>query len=39
MRLKGKFYRNVVRPAMYKCWVVDEKIEHKKSIAEMRMLR
>jgi len=40
--LRGKFYKSVVRPTMFygsECWTVDEKIEQRMSVAEMRMLR
>lgn len=42
IRLKGKFYKNVVRPIMVydlKCWVVDLRIEQSTRIAEIKMLR
>nr|XP_009757270.1 PREDICTED: uncharacterized protein LOC104210150 [Nicotiana sylvestris] len=42
LRLKGKFYRVVVRPAMLygaKCWPVKKSHVQKMSMAEMRMLR
>nr|XP_009802177.1 PREDICTED: uncharacterized protein LOC104247782 [Nicotiana sylvestris] len=41
-RLKGKFYRVVVRPAMLyevECWPVKKSHVHKMRVAEMRMLR
>ncbi|KAL6538155.1 hypothetical protein OROGR_012143 [Orobanche gracilis] len=41
-RLKGKFYRTTIRPAlMYEteCWAVKQCHVHKMSVAEMRMLR
>jgi hypothetical protein len=46
MRLKGKFYRSVVRPTMVygysymvQCWTVDRRIKQCISVAEMKMLR
>jgi len=42
IRLKGKFYKTVVRSAMMyvsECWAVDRNIEQRTSIAEMGMLR
>ena len=42
LRLKGKFYRTAVRPAMLygaECWPVKKQHEHKMGVAEMRMLR
>ncbi|VFQ68547.1 unnamed protein product [Cuscuta campestris] len=41
-RMKGKFYRSVVRPAMLygaKCWAVKKTHVHRLHAAEMRMLR
>ncbi|KAL3327411.1 hypothetical protein AABB24_035204, partial [Solanum stoloniferum] len=41
-KLKGKFYRVVVRPAMLygaECWPVKNAHVHKMHVAEMRMLR
>jgi len=40
-RLKGKFYRSVVRPTILyglECRAVGRKIEYRMSVAEMRML-
>jgi hypothetical protein len=42
LKLKGKFYRTVVRPAMLygsECWAPTGQHIHKMSVAEMRMLR
>ncbi|KAH0466342.1 hypothetical protein IEQ34_006445 [Dendrobium chrysotoxum] len=42
LKLKGKFYKMVVRPAMLygaECWPLKEKHNSKLSVAEMRMLR
>ncbi|KAI0494972.1 hypothetical protein KFK09_025118 [Dendrobium nobile] len=42
LKLKGKFYKMVVRPAMLygaECWPLKEKHNTKLSVAEMRMLR
>jgi hypothetical protein len=42
MRLKGKFYRSVVRSTMLndsECWAVDSRIEQSMSVVEMRMPR
>ena len=42
IRLKGKFYKAMVRLAMMygtECWAVGRKIEQRMSVAEMRMLR
>ncbi|XP_070055689.1 uncharacterized protein [Nicotiana tomentosiformis] len=41
-RLKGKFYKVVVRPAIFygdECWTVKKSHVKKMSVAEMRMLR
>ena len=41
-KLKGKFYRTVIRPAMLygtECWAAKGEHEHKLSVAEMKMLR
>ncbi|XP_065862596.1 uncharacterized protein, partial [Euphorbia lathyris] len=41
-RLKGKFYRTAIRPALLygtECWAVKHCHIHKISVAEMRMLR
>ncbi|KAH0455515.1 hypothetical protein IEQ34_015547 [Dendrobium chrysotoxum] len=42
LKLKGKFYKMVVRPAMLygaKCWPLKEKHNTKLCVAEMRMLK
>jgi len=42
LKLKGKFYRTAVRPAMLygtECWAVKSQHESQVSVAEMRMLR
>ncbi|KAL5195414.1 Craniofacial development protein 2 [Glycine soja] len=42
IKLKGKFYRTAVRPAILygtKCWAVKSQHENKVGVAEMRMLR
>ncbi|KAI0523438.1 hypothetical protein KFK09_005833 [Dendrobium nobile] len=42
LKLKGKFYKMVVRPAMLygaECWPLKEKHNTKLSVAKMRMLR
>ncbi|KAH0454287.1 hypothetical protein IEQ34_016211 [Dendrobium chrysotoxum] len=42
LKLEGKFYKMVVRPAMLygaECWPLKEKHNTKLSVAEMRMLR
>lgn len=42
LRLKGKFYRAVVRPAMLygaDCWPVNNSHIQRMKVAEMRMLR
>lgn len=42
MKLKGKFYRTVIRPAMLygsECWAMKGQHISKMSVAEMRMLR
>ena len=41
-KVKGKFYRIAIRPAMLyssKCWALKGQHEHKMEVAEMRMLR
>ena len=42
LRLKGKYYSTVVRPAMTyssECWAVKKTHEQKLRVAEMKMLR
>ncbi|CAN6714712.1 unnamed protein product [Malus baccata var. baccata] len=42
LKLKGKFYRTAIRPAMLydtECWAVKYQHVHKMGVAEMRMLR
>ena len=42
LKLKGKFYRTAIRPAMLygtECWAAKGEHEHKLSVAEMKMLR
>ncbi|KAL4189875.1 hypothetical protein AMTRI_Chr08g209200 [Amborella trichopoda] len=42
MRLKGKFYRSTVRPALLygaKCWMDKKQYTYRMSVAKMRMLR
>ncbi|KAM2387188.1 hypothetical protein ACFX1X_039558 [Malus domestica] len=42
LKLKGKFYRTTIRPAMLygtECWAVKHQHIHKMGVAEMRMLR
>ncbi|KAL5143855.1 SPX domain-containing membrane protein [Glycine soja] len=42
IKLKGKFYRTAVRPAILygtECWAVKSQYENKVGVAEMRMLR
>ncbi|KAL6545049.1 hypothetical protein OROHE_009956 [Orobanche hederae] len=42
LKLKGKFYRSAIRPAMLygsECWVMKKSLESKLEVAEMRMLR
>ncbi|XP_057535268.1 uncharacterized protein LOC130813451 [Amaranthus tricolor] len=41
-KLKGKFYRTSIRPALLygtKCWPVKKIFEHKMKVSEMRILR
>ncbi|TQD82926.1 hypothetical protein C1H46_031525 [Malus baccata] len=42
LKLKGKFYRMTIRPAMLydtECWAVKHQHVHKMGVAEIRMLR
>ncbi|KAL6520057.1 hypothetical protein OROHE_017200 [Orobanche hederae] len=42
LKLKGKFYRSAIRPAMLygsECWAMKKSLESKLEAAEMRMLR
>ena len=42
VKLKGKFYRAAIRPAMLygtDCWAIKKTHAHKMDVAEMRMLR
>ena len=42
LRLKGKFYKTAIRPAMLygtECWAVKKQYVSKMNVAEMRMLR
>ena len=42
LKLKGKYYSTVVRPAMIyssECWTLKRSQERKLSVAEMKMLR
>ena len=41
-RVKGKFYRTTIRPAMLydsECWTIKKQQEHKMNVVEMKMLR
>ena len=41
-RLKGEFYKTVIKPIMtygVKCWPIKKQTLHKMNIADMRMLR
>jgi len=42
MRLKGKFYKSVIRPTILyslECWAVDKQIEQRMSVVKMKMLK
>jgi len=42
LKLKGKFYKTAIRPALLygtECWAVKSQHETQVSVAEMRMLR
>ncbi|KAM2104272.1 hypothetical protein ACFX1T_002291 [Malus domestica] len=42
LKLKGKFYRTTIKPAMLydtECWAVKHQHVHQMGVAEMRMLR
>ncbi|XP_050137092.1 uncharacterized protein LOC126612666 [Malus sylvestris] len=42
LKLKGKFYRTAIRPAMLygtECWAMKHQHVHKMGVAEIRMLR
>jgi hypothetical protein len=42
LKLKGKFYRTVIRPALLygaECWLTKRQHVHQLNVAEMRMLR
>ncbi|KAL6574232.1 hypothetical protein OROHE_001136 [Orobanche hederae] len=42
LKLKGKFYRSAITPAMLygsECWAMKKSLESKLEVAEMRMLR
>ena len=41
-KIKGKFYKTAIRPAMLygaECWATNKQQVHKMSVVEMRMLR
>jgi len=42
MRMKGEFYKSMVKPTMVydlECWAVDRKIELSTKVVKMKMLR
>ncbi|GKG38225.1 hypothetical protein Tco_0457448, partial [Tanacetum coccineum] len=40
LKLKGKFYRVAIRPAMlYECWLITKAQANRVEVAELRMLR